>query len=86
MVAFDPDYYGWTAVIYLVAEGGGLGDLVGYFSVEDTGSAEKGIRTGKTVDVYQESYAACKEWMLLTRTGKGRTGSEVYIQLVKADG
>jgi 3D (Asp-Asp-Asp) domain-containing protein len=84
IVAYMPEYYGWTAILYTVAENGGIGELIGYFDVQDTGAEH--IRSGASIDVYQETYADCKEYMTLTHTGAGSSKSQVYVQLVKADG
>jgi 3D (Asp-Asp-Asp) domain-containing protein len=84
IAAYDPQYYGWTAILYTVADDGRIGGLLGFFDIEDTGSEP--IGAGLNIDVYQETYADCVEWMRKTHTGEGPSGSEVYIQLVEADG
>lgn len=44
------------------------------------------VETGITLDFRQRSERACKDFMLLTFTGEGSTGSQVWVQILKGDG
>jgi hypothetical protein len=44
------------------------------------------VETGITLDFRQRSERACKDFMLLTFTGEGTTGSQVWVQIIKGDG
>jgi len=87
--AYMPEYFGWTVIVYAVAEDGGLGEVLMYAEIQDTGG--KAIRSGKTIDIYHDTLKECREWMKLTANihgvkGYKRSQSVVYVQLVRADG
>lgn len=44
------------------------------------------VETGITLDFRQRSERACKDFMLLTFTGEGSTGSQVWVQIIRGDG
>lgn len=44
------------------------------------------VETGITLDFRQKSERACKDFMLLTFTGEGSTGSQVWVQILRGDG
>ena len=60
IAASDP-HLGEIAVIYTVD-----GEYLGMYEVTDTGGTE-GIRSGKVIDVWFDSYDECKDWMTVTR-------------------
>ena len=76
-----------VAAIYAIAEDGSLGEFIGYFDFYDTGAGidsdgdGKGdtIRTGKSVDVFRNSYSDCKDWIKTY-------GDYVYIKIIEAEG
>lgn len=44
------------------------------------------VETGITLDFREKSEAACVDFMRLTYTGEGTTGSQVWVQILKGDG
>lgn len=44
------------------------------------------VETGITLDFRQKSEGACKDFMRLTFTGEGSTGSQVWVQILRGDG
>ena len=44
------------------------------------------VETGITLDFRQKSYSDCKNFMLMTYTGHGSTGSEVWVQIIRGEG
>lgn len=101
IIASAPEYLGYVAQVYKVAEDGGIGEFIGYYQVEDTGygapsgygkSIYKGkksagtIELGLTYDFRQPDYAHAKKFMIETYTGNGTTYSEVYISLINGNG
>ena len=85
VVAYSPEYIGYTAIIYSVSENGTIGDKIGYFEIYDTGYGRKEsngkgtIQNGNTIDVFQESNQAGKEFIK-------QYGNKCYIQIVKGVG
>lgn len=83
-VAAKKDWIGLTVVIYNISEDGSVGELIGYYEIQDTGYGKdskkypgKGtIQTGECIDIYMESRDDAIEW--------GRRN--VYIQLIDAVG
>jgi hypothetical protein len=77
------EWLGYKAVLYEVAEDGSQGDLIGEFEFRDTGAGidtdgdGKGdtIREGKSIDVYCDTLADCKEWVKTY-------GDYVYLQII----
>lgn len=101
IIAAAPEYIGYVAQVYKVAEDGSLGEFIGYFPVEDTGygastgygqsKLRKGkhlgtIECGITFDFRKPNMTAARGFMKDTYTGEGTTGSEVYIILEGGEG
>lgn len=55
---------GKTAIIFQRLPGDILGDFIGVYEVEDTGSS-KGITEGNVIDIWQPDMDACQEFMNL---------------------
>lgn len=73
-----PDWFGCAVAIYQMDSDGSMGDFIGWWEVEDTGSA-KTIQNGTSIDLYQYTLEECYDWV--------RTyGDYVYIQLIRAEG
>ena len=85
VVAYSPQYIGYTAIIYSVSENGTIGEKIGYFEIYDTGYGRKEsngkgtIQNGNTIDVFQESDQAGREFIK-------QYGNKCYIQIVKGVG
>ena len=75
IIAAKEEWLGLTAVIYEVAEDGGIGELRGIYEIKDTGSDYR-LQNGTCIDFYIPDEQAAKEY--------GR--QNVYIQLIRADG
>lgn len=101
IIAAAPEYIGYVAQVYKVAEDGSVGDFIGYFPVEDTGyGAPTGmgksqyknrrsagtIELGLTIDFRKPDMSTAVQFMKSTYTGEGSTGSQVYVTLEKGDG
>lgn len=56
------DYLGCVAYIYAMNEDGSMGDFIKMGEILDTGSHER-IKSGKSLDIYFETEAQCKEWI-----------------------
>lgn len=65
---------GKTAIIYRCNEDGSIGEIIGFFIIEDTGSHAR-LKEG-SVDVYRDSLSACYEWV-------GEYGDYCYVQIVE---
>lgn len=85
VVAYSPEYIGYTAIIYSVSENGTIGEKIGYFEIYDTGYGRKEsngrgtIQNGNCIDVFHESDRAGKEFIK-------KYGNKCYIQIVKGAG
>lgn len=44
------------------------------------------VETGITLDFRERTYSACVEFMKYTFTGKGTTGSQVWVQIIDGQG
>lgn len=68
---------GKAAVLYSMNPDGSIGDFVGVFLIEDTGSAKR-IEEG-SIDIFRDSMDLCNEWI--------RTyGDYMYVQIVEGQG
>ena len=54
------------------------GEYLGTFEITDTGKT-KGLRAGRVIDVWFDTYEECKEWMRLT-------GGKVYVAFTEGEG
>lgn len=54
------------------------GEYLGQFEITDTGKTE-GLKAGKVLDVWFDTYEECKEWMRLT-------GGKVYVAFTEGEG
>lgn len=73
-----PDWYGCAVAIYQTNDDGEMGDFIGWWEIEDTGSA-KTIQNGTSIDLYQYTLEECYDWV-------SQYGDYVYIQLIRAEG
>lgn len=73
-IAGHPDWYGRTAYVW-EDKGNGIEmeNLIGVFTVEDTGKKGGSVRNGGTVDIYMTDYDRCIQF--------GR--KNVYVWLVE---
>lgn len=87
IIAGKKEWLGRCAILYAINTDGSIGDLIGIYEFLDTGAGidtdgdGKGdsIKKGLSVDVWQPSMDAAKEWI--------RTyGDYVYIQVVESEG
>lgn len=69
---------GKTAILYDIAENGGVGNLIGIFEFEDTGSFHT-LKEGTSVDVWRPSLEEAYDWT-------DSHGDYVYIQIVDSKG
>lgn len=51
------EWFGKTVTVYLEDETGNAGDLIGTYTIEDTGG--KPIRSGKVIDIWMPTYDEC---------------------------
>lgn len=69
--AMSPKYKGYTVVVYHRDLDGRIGEYIGTYEVQDTGSYPT-IQSGKCVDIWMDTKEECKQF--------GRP--DVYIQLI----
>ena len=55
------EWIGSACLIYRCNPDGSIGELIGIFVVEDSGSAKR-VKEG-AIDVYRETYQQCKDWI-----------------------
>ena len=85
VVAYSPEYIGYTAIIYSVSENGTIGEKIGYFEIYDTGYGRKEqngkgtIQNGNCIDIFHETDKAGKRFI-------SKYGNKCYIQIVKGVG
>lgn len=58
----------------------------GYKSKILKGKKPGTVETGITLDFRQKSYKECADFMRMTLTGHGSTGSEVWVQIIRGEG
>lgn len=51
VVAYSPEYIGYTAVIYSVSDNGTIGERIGYFEIYDTGYGRKESNGKRTIQM-----------------------------------
>ena len=87
IIAGRKDDLGKVAAIYSIAEDGSIGEFLGYYEFKDTGAGMDSdgdgvgdtIRTGKSVDVFQNTLQDAKAWVK-------EYGDYVYIVIIDAQG
>ena len=87
IIAGKREWMGKTAVLYSVAEDGGIGELIGIYEFADTGAGidtdgdgiGDSIKRGLSVDVWCGSIEEARAWIR-------KYGDYVYIQIVEAEG
>lgn len=92
---------GAVALVYKVDEDGGVGDYIGQWEILDVGygastgqgesdilpgKSEGDIESGECIDFRHPTYSECVRFMKLTQTGEGRSGSQVYVEIVWGKG
>lgn len=55
------EWMGGACIIYRCNEDGSIGDMIGIYVIEDTGSAKR-VKEG-AIDVYRETYQQCRDWV-----------------------
>lgn len=101
IVAARVEDLGAIAVVYKVNENGGIGEYLGTWEVQDVGygastkqgasdikpgRSEGDIESGQCLDFRHATYSECVQFMRLTRTGEGRSGSQVWVEIVRGQG
>jgi len=71
------DLIGSIALVY-EDNNGEPGDFIGLYEIQDTGSADR-IQTGKSIDIYQTTYADCKAYVKAH-------GDYQWVYIVKGNG
>ena len=70
---------GKTIVMYQRLPNDEVGEIIGIFEIEDTGSA-KGAREGHVIDVWKPNIAECQEFM--NRVYEDDCGGKVWVQFI----
>ena len=83
IAAASKNQLGKTAIIFKRLPGDVLGEFIGIYEVEDTGSA-KGITEGNVIDIWQPDMDACQEFMDLVY--EDGCGGKVFVIFVDAQG
>lgn len=74
---------GKTAVIYQRLPGNEIGEFIGIFEIEDTGTTE-GVVNGWVIDIWCPDVKECQEFM--NRVYEDGCGGKVFVQVLEADG
>jgi len=77
IVASNRANLGYGCIIY-ENDNGKIGDVIGFFEVKDTGSAEW-LKNGTAIDVYRDNLERCAEWV-------ETYGDYCFIQIIPAEG
>lgn len=72
------DLIGCVALVYEQNAAGGIGDFVGLYMIEDTGSAPR-IEAGNSIDVYQDSIVDARSYVRAH-------GDYMWVQIVRGEG
>lgn len=68
------EHFGEIAIVYKIDKFGNIGDFIGYFEVQDTGSEP--IRKGRVLDIWVPDY----------KTARKFGGRKVLVKYIKAKG
>lgn len=71
------DLIGCMALVW-ENDSGQPGEFIGMYEIEDTGGADR-IQTGRSIDIYQESYADCEAFI-------NAHGDYQFVLYVKGEG
>lgn len=74
------DMIGKTIIMYQRLPNDKIGEIVGYFDIEDTGSA-KGAREGHVIDVWKPNIEECQEFM--ERVYENGCQGKVWVQFIE---
>lgn len=77
------DMLGKTIIMYQRLPNDGVGEIIGIFEMEDTGSA-KGAREGHVIDVWKPNIDECQDFM--NRVYEDGCGGKVWVQFIDAKG
>jgi len=72
------DLIGSVAMVYEQNADGTIGEFVGLYEVQDTGSAKR-IQSGKSIDIYQANLTDAKAFVKAH-------GDYLYVQIIKGKG
>jgi len=73
------DMLGKTIIMYQRLPNDEIGEIIGYFEIEDTGSA-KGAREGHVIDVWRPNLDECQEFMDLIYSNNAK--GKVWVQFI----
>lgn len=73
------DMIGKTIIMYQRLPNDEVGEIIGIFEIEDTGSA-KGAREGHVIDVWRPNVDECQEFM--NRVYEDDCGGKVWVQFI----
>lgn len=77
------DMIGKTAIVYQRLPGNKVGEVIGIYEIEDTGTTE-GVINGYVIDIWCPDRPACQEFM--NRVYEDGCGGKVFVQLIDAEG
>lgn len=77
------DMLGKTIVMYQRLPNDEVGEIIGIFEIEDTGSA-KGANEGHVIDVWKPNLDECQDFM--DRVYEDGCQGKVWVQFIEADG
>lgn len=78
------DYIGKTIILYQRLPGDQIGQIIGYYECEDTGTGTDAFREGRLIDVWCEDMDACQEFM--NRIYEDGCKGHVFIQVLEGAG
>ena len=78
------DYLGKTVILYQRLPGNKIGEIIGIYECQDTGTGTESFQKGKVIDVWKPDKESIQEFADLTWSNgcKGK----VFIQIVEGDG
>ena len=77
------DMIGKTAIVYQRLPGNKVGEMIGIYEIEDTGTTE-GVINGNVIDIWCPNMDACQDFM--NRVYEDGCNGKVFVQLVEANG
>ena len=77
------DLIGKTAIVYQRLPGNKIGELIGIYEIEDTGSTE-GCINGHVIDIWRPNLDECQ--LFMNRVYEDGCQGKVFVQFIDAEG
>lgn len=83
IAAMRKEDIGKTAIVYQRLPGNEIGEVIGIYEIEDTGSA-KGVANGNVIDIWYPDLDGCQS--LMNRVYEDGCQGKVFVQVLEAKG